>query len=74
MLPEAAPATVPQKNRYLPTRKWGVSVITTSGALATMYVTTGSWDQEESLSLIGLVVMAMTSYLIPNDPANVNSP
>lgn len=52
----------------MPSRKWMVAQITALGALATMYVTTGSWDQEESVALIGLLVQAASTYLIPNAP------
>ena len=59
---------------WMPTRKWGVNVITLASALALMYVSTGSWDQEESVALIGLITTALTTYLVPNSPDNANSP
>jgi hypothetical protein len=39
-----------------------------------MYLTTGTWDVEESVSAVGILVTAVTTYLIPNDPSNTNSP
>jgi hypothetical protein len=76
---EPAPPTVlavPVKERkpWLPTRKWGVAQFVAFGALATMYVTTGSWDQEESIYLIGWIVQAGSTYLVANAPDNTNSP
>ena len=49
-----------------PTRKWIVARITALAAVATMYITTGSWDTEESLALVGLITEALISYLTPN--------
>ena len=51
---------------WKPSRKWGVSVLTGAGALATMFLTSGSWDVEESIGLVGLIVTAGSTYLIPN--------
>ncbi len=50
----------------MPTRKWWAANVTAATALALMYVTTGGWDQEESIALIGLVSQAALSWLIPN--------
>jgi hypothetical protein len=51
-----------------PTKKWIATQITALTALAVMYVTTGSWDQEETISLIGIVSQAALAYLVSNDP------
>jgi mannose/fructose/N-acetylgalactosamine-specific phosphotransferase system component IIC len=51
---------------WRPTRKWVVGQVTALGALVTMFVTTGGWDQEETIALVGLAVAAATSYLVPN--------
>lgn len=51
----------------LPTRKWAVAQITALAAIATMYLTTGSWDIEESVALVGLLVQAATTWLVPNE-------
>lgn len=59
---------------WLPTRKWFVSVVTAVTGLLIMWVTSGSWDQEETVGLITLVSGSIATYLIPNDPANTNSP
>ncbi len=49
-----------------PTRKWAVTQITAVAALLTMWATTGGWDQEETVGLIGLVAQAAIGYLTPN--------
>lgn len=52
----------------MPSRKWIAAQVAAIGALLTMWATTGSWDQEETVALIGWFVQAATTYLIPNDP------
>lgn len=52
----------------MPSRKWFATQVTALTALATMYVTTNSWDQEETIALIGIVSQAALAYLVPNDP------
>lgn len=52
----------------MPSRKWIVAQVTALGAIATMYITTQSWDQEESVAVIGWIVQAVSTYLVPNDP------
>lgn len=51
---------------WLPTRKWWAALVTALGALATMVVTTGGWDQEETVAAIGIVVARAVAYLVPN--------
>ena len=55
----------------MPTRKWIAARITALTGLLTMWVSTGSWDREESIALIALVSAASVAYLTPNakDPA-----
>jgi len=74
VLPTPEQPTIPQKNRWIPTRKWAVTQVTALTALALMYVTTGGWDQEETVSAIGIASQALLGYLVPNNPENVNSP
>jgi hypothetical protein len=50
----------------MPSRKWFATQVTAVAALLTMLVTTGSWDLEESVALIGLVSQAAIGYLTPN--------
>ena len=52
----------------MPSRKWIVAQVTALGALLTMWTTTAGWDQEETVALIGLVVQAVSTFLIPNAP------
>jgi hypothetical protein len=53
----------------MPSRKWAVAQVTALAAIATMWATTGGWNQEETVALIGWVVQAVSTYLVPNDPA-----
>lgn len=51
----------------MPTNKWIVTQVTALAALATMYLTTGSWDVEESVGAVGLVAQAIIGYVTRND-------
>lgn len=64
------------KNSWKPTRKWIARTIVGLIGVATMYVTTGTWDTEESLAILTLVAGASTSYLLPNaeDNTGVETP
>lgn len=62
----ATSATPTRHTGWVPTRKWVVGQITALGALVTMVVTTGGWNQEETVALVGLLVAGATSYLVPN--------
>lgn len=53
-------------NKFLAARVTGVA------ALLTMWATTGSWDTEETVGLIGLLSEAAIAYLTPNRPPVVN--
>ena len=46
-------------------RKWGARTITALSGVAIMYLTTGSWDQEESIALVTAVSAALVSLLVP---------
>jgi hypothetical protein len=59
-----------EKTSWKPTRKWLARTIIGAIGGATMYVLTGSWDQEESIALLTLAGGASTSYLLPNEPSN----
>lgn len=50
-----------------PSRKWFAAQTTALSALAIMWATTGAWDQEETIALIGAVTQGILSYLVPND-------
>jgi hypothetical protein len=54
---------------WIPTRKWFATQVTALTALAIMAVTTGSWDQEETIAAIGIVSQALLAYLVPNSDA-----
>ena len=49
-----------------PTNKWLVAQVTDIGALVTMRLTTGGWDAEESVALVGLLVQAICTWIAPN--------
>lgn len=51
---------------WFPTKKWIVTQIAAAAAVATMWATTGSWDTEETVALIGLITQAAAAYLTPN--------
>ncbi len=53
---------------WKPSRKWFATQVTALTALALMYVTTGAWNQEETIAAIGIVSQAALSWLVPNDP------
>ena len=57
---------------WVPTRKWFVTQVTALAALATMYVTTGGWDQEETIAAIGIASQAAIAWLVPNQPLEGN--
>lgn len=58
---------------WAPSRKWWATQITALTALAIMYVTTGAWDQEETIAAIGIASQAALSWLVPNDPNSERS-
>lgn len=53
-----------------PTRKWIAARVTGLAAVLTMWATTGTWDTEETIALIGLLTEAAISYLTPNNPSD----
>lgn len=57
-----------------PTRKWVTARIVAVGSLATLWVTSGGWDQPESVLAIALVTEAAASYLMPNASADAPVP
>lgn len=50
----------------MPTRKWWATQVTAATAIALMWATTGGWDQEETVALIGLVSQASIGWLVSN--------
>jgi hypothetical protein len=57
----------PQEPSLKPTRKWWVTQVTALAALAVMYLTTGGWDNEESVALVGIISQAVIGWLVPNE-------
>lgn len=50
----------------VPSKKWFAARVTAVTTLATMWATTGSWDQEETLAAIGIASAALIAWLLPN--------
>ena len=50
----------------MPSRKWIAARITAITGLVLMLITTGSWDQEESVMALTIVSAALVSWLTPN--------
>lgn len=46
-------------------RKWWASRVTALTGLLTMWVTTGTWDTEESVMLLTIASAAALSWLVP---------
>jgi hypothetical protein len=59
---------IPGAPSNAPTKKWIVTQVTALAALATMYLTTGTWDTEESVAAVGIVSQAVIGYVVRNDP------
>ncbi len=59
------PPAVRQKSAW-PTRKWWAATITALGAIATMVVQAGGFTSVVWVALIGAVVQAVVTYLLPN--------
>jgi hypothetical protein len=64
--PETVEPVNPAEPSLKPTRKWWVTQVTALAALATMYLTTGAWDTEESVAAVGIVAQAAIAWLVPN--------
>jgi hypothetical protein len=58
----------------MPSRKWFASRITAITGLVIMWVTTGTWDQEETVMAITVVSAALIAWLTPNDTPDPFNP
>lgn len=56
-----------------PTRKWIATQITALAAILVMWQSTGSWDVEETVALIGFLSQASIGWLVPNNPPETPS-
>ena len=54
------------RKSYWPTRKWWAATVIAIGAIATLWVTKGEFDKDVMLATIGVIVQAITTYLVPN--------
>jgi hypothetical protein len=62
---EVSVTPVVTKKSWLPTRKWVAAQVVALGAVAVSWIESG-WDATEEKLLIGIVVQALTTYLISN--------
>lgn len=51
----------------MPSRKWFAARVIAVTGLVTMWLSTGSWDTEESIALVSLVSAGAVAYLTPNE-------
>lgn len=51
-------------------RKLAANTVTGLSAVVLMYLTTGGWDEAESIALLGVVTSSIVSLLVPGDPKN----
>lgn len=51
---------------WMPTRKWWAATLVALGAIATLWVSKGTFDRDVAIALIAAVVQAATTYLLPN--------
>jgi hypothetical protein len=58
----------------VPSRKWFAARITAIAGLAIMWVTTGTWDQEETVMAITVVSAALIAWLTPNADTGPGGP
>lgn len=59
------PAAAGRKSIW-PTNKWWAATVIALGAIATLWVTKGTFDRDVAIAVIAAVVQAVTSYLVPN--------
>jgi len=55
------------KKSWLPTRKWLAGVVTAAGAFLINWIQAGEFNTEIQVTLVGVVVAALSAYLVPND-------
>jgi len=72
---DGSPETAPERPAdefskgasWKPTRKWIAARVVAVAGIATMYVVTNGWDDEETLAAITLASEAALSFLVPNE-------
>ncbi|MEW9547230.1 hypothetical protein [Nonomuraea sp. NPDC050783] len=60
-------AEVVTRKSLMPTRKWWAMLVVALGAIAVSWVSAGQLTKETAIALIGVVVQAVATYLVPND-------
>ncbi|GAA1016256.1 hypothetical protein Aple_020870 [Acrocarpospora pleiomorpha] len=51
---------------WRPTNKWWAMLVTASGAVAVNWINAGEFDKQIAIALVGVVVQAVATYLLPN--------
>jgi hypothetical protein len=58
--------TTSGKKTLWPTRKWWAMLITSVGAFVATWINAGHFSKEIAVVLVGLLVQAVVTYLVPN--------
>jgi hypothetical protein len=58
---------VGRQKSWLPTRKWWAATITALGAIAVLWIQEGALSMAVGIALVGAVVQALITYVLPND-------
>lgn len=74
LIGDGTPATAPELDPdswdaappRMPSRKWFAALLVGIGTVATLYITTGGWDAEESIAAVGLTIERGVAWLTPN--------
>jgi hypothetical protein len=68
---EQSSAEPSKETRTMPSRKWFAAQVSAIGALVVALIHNG-WDLSSDLQvvLVGIVVQAIVTYLVPNTPAS----
>jgi hypothetical protein len=64
--PTPVPPDTAQKS-WQPTRKWIAATITALGAIAVLWIQAGSFSMAVGIALVGAIVQALVTYVLPND-------
>ena len=51
---------------WIPTRKWGATLVTALAALGVAWANAGEWNKTLTVALIGVIAQSLVGYLVPN--------
>jgi hypothetical protein len=57
----------PAQKSWQPTRKWIAATVTALGAIAVLWIQAGSFSMAVGIALVGAIVQALVTYLLPNE-------